>query len=602
MTTFKPSTDTYADHNQASKVLKTQARLWIRADTTNVGKRIYLGFHRPFPLGVNIISATLSLYRSGAWTGTHTVSATQIVTPWSDATLNWNNQPTIDSSHIVTVNANAGADKSVVQWDLTAMMQAVSNGSKFMGIRLAKNEDTATQFRSLEDPDTTLRPTLDIVWTYAPLIPDGLVPTGGDSVSVASPIFRWGYQDADSQSAYQLQISSNGSTADVLDTGKVLSSDHFYDSSTGSFTIAAAATRYWRVQVWDATDKVSGYTAWQTFTRTNLSSLTLNSPGSTTDDLTPNVAWTFGGTQVRWKVTLEEQDSKGKWKSPPKQLTQGTDSTTVVRILDSNALKSNGTYRVTVQVWDSVTRSQGEAATVQQVFTYARSGAPAAVTSLTATRDPNNSPGVVLAWSRSAAPDFWALKVDGVVVLPRIDVNDTHISGTNYGFTYWAPKPRVQHTYEIEAVVQSGGAAFQHSSGNQTKTLTTNPIGVWLADAYTDIINPISIQIVGNDEPSIGIGEDGTTYFPVGAQAPVRITSNIRGYEGNHAGLLQSVADVATFHTMKNRDTQLTLVMGDLVIPVRLEAVADSPTNIPGDQLWHVSFSFFQVDEPWPVQ
>ena len=189
--------------------------------------------------------------------------------------------------------------------DVSTILQAVANGGKFTGFRLTLSEDALVAIRSLEDKNSELRPKLTVTFTTAPQIPDDLIPTGGEAVSSATPILTWGYQDKDSQGSYQVEISSDGVTADLLDTGQVVSADHFYDTSTGAFTIGSGDTAYWRVTVWDSTGEASEPSPWQEFTMTALSSLTIDSPGSTTGDLTPQLEWTFGGTQAKWKVTVE---------------------------------------------------------------------------------------------------------------------------------------------------------------------------------------------------------------------------------------------------------------------------------------------------------
>jgi hypothetical protein len=255
--------------------------------------------------------------------------------------------------------------------------------------------------------------------------------------------------------------------------------------------------------------------------------------------------------------------------------------------------------KIEVRVWDTVDRQSipGDPAYLSVTsgnVTYSRSGAPAAVPTLTAALSPTSTaPGVLLTWTRSVQPDYFSLRVDGVEVLPRIDPTEVFVSGTTYSMVYWGATPRVAHTYEVEAVVISGGHT-QHSSGNATQTLTTNPTGAWLIDPDDDT----AVNIRGpNDSSEFGIGEIGTTYDVAGSRKPVRIVDSIRGYEGTISGNLLSKADRDTFLALKGRITTLQLVISDLNFPVVVEEASASPTQLAGDRMYGCSFGYFQVGD-----
>jgi hypothetical protein len=127
-------------------------------------------------------------------------------------------------------------------------------------------------------------------------------------------------------------------------------------------------------------------------------------------------------------------------------------------------------------------------------------------------------------------------------------------------------------------------------------TLTPTPVGIWLSDPA----DGTAVQLLGDDAASWAIGETGTTYMPLGSQAPVRITDQIRGYEGAVTGWLLSDADRDTFLELKGRQAQLQLILAHLSIPVRLEDAHCDPTPTP-EVSYAAGFSFFQVAGPWPV-
>jgi hypothetical protein len=189
-------------------------------------------------------------------------------------------------------------------------------------------------------------------------------------------------------------------------------------------------------------------------------------------------------------------------------------------------------------------------------------------------------------------PDYFAVKVDGVEVEPRIVPTDVLVSGTTYAWAYWGATPRDSHTYEVEAVVVSGGATH-HSSGNATTTYTTNPTGIWLIDDDDGTY----VRVAGTENLQLALGELGTTYTLAGGRAPVRITDTVRGYEGTITGSLLSKADRDTFLTLKGRLKPLRLVVSDLAIQVMLEEASAPPSALPNDRLYGVSFGVVQVDD-----
>ena len=390
-----------------------------------------------------------------------------------------------------------------------------------------------------------------------------------------------------------------------LDTGKQAGDLQQLDTSTTSLPgLAVGATRYWRVQVWNDADVASGWSQPATWIRQPLAALTISSPGATCEETTPPILWAFAGTQARWRVTLSRIELTG----PATQLWQahGADAS-VAATPDPGLIVTGPTYQAKVEVWDTTARAYDQHSIATQVFTYVRSGVPAAPTGLAVAplvAGQLPAPAVVLTWSRASAPDFWSLRVNGLEVLTRIPVTDCLVSGSNYRLTYWGLAPRQAAVLEIEAVVQSGGAGapFDHSGPNPTLSYTPNPVGIWLADDSSPGAAAGSfVCLLGDDATDAVIAENATTYDPVGAQVPVRILDVVRGYEGSISGMLGSSADRDTFLALKALELPVRLVMSDVSIPVVLEAVFARPTPQPAEQRFDCGASFFQCGEPWPV-
>lgn len=389
-----------------------------------------------------------------------------------------------------------------------------------------------------------------------------------------------------------------GSEVHYLDSVMLEENDGASGWTRGYDGFADAATRYWRVKVWDQTGFESEWSEGASMTRDDHGSLTIDSPsGATVPETTPNVTWTFTGeTQEAYRLALYRVATSGALTTLWSQKTNSTDTEFQV---PSGLIKTGETYRLSVEVWDEEDRALDDHVIEwTDDFTYVRDGTPDAVETLTVDTV-SGSPRLDLEWTRTDAPDYWCLTIDGVEVDDRISVSDTHVSGTTYAMSYWTATPRQELTVEVEAVVQSGASdPFEHSDDNPTVDVETNPTGIWLADPEDNT----AVQIMGRDDVDLAIGESAETYAPIGALSPVRITDIVRGYAGSVSGVLLSASARDTFLTLKERLGELVLVVGDVSIPVRLEEAATAPTSAPGDVAYTVSFAFFQCGPPWPIE
>jgi hypothetical protein len=605
VTLVRTASDTFVNQVLPAGNYGGTAKLWV----SNAGSAEKLGlvyFKRPFPLGATIISATLRLTAAEAWSGSQTLTAKRIVAKWTENKVTYNSRPSTVATNAGSVVVTGAAAGDPINIDVTNLLGDVASGGAFFGFQLSLSTTSVRKINSTDIADATLRPYLDVTWSSPPDVPVNLRPAAGHIVAVTKPVLAWDYADQDgagTQTSSQIQIATSptGFGSPEYDSGKVANSQSQWDLSATAYAgVPAGATRYWRVQVWDDTNLASGWSDVVSFTQGAKGALTLLSPTTATvDDLTPPISWSLSGaTQEAYRVFITAT-AKIARRSPilwdTGKVTDG--ATTTVHPPAGIIYSGQAAVFVTVQVWDTADRQSivGDTSYLQQVspnFTYSRSGVPGNVPTLTAVLSPtSSSPGVLLTWTRSAQPDWFALKVDGVEVLPRIDPTSVFVSGTTYQLLYWGSNPRVAHTYEVEAVVISG-AHSQHSSGNATASATTNPTGVWLVDQA----DGTAVNIRGpNDSSQFAIGESGVTYDLPGGRAPIRIVDSIRGYEGSIDGNVLSKADRDTFLKLKGRVTTLQLIISDLSIPVSLEEAVAAPTQLAGDRMYGVSFGFVQT-------
>jgi hypothetical protein len=604
---IRTAVDSWADQARPGTELGDSVRLSLNGGAGTNNREAFVHFALPASiLGATVLTAKLRLYTAKPWASSQVVTAQRITQKWSERKLNWNNRPSASATNQATLTVASAIADQLVELNVAAMLADVAAGSAFFGFKITLDTDVNRALHSAEAVKASVRPALELTYSLPPDAPTPIGPQGGRAVSIALPTLRWVFRDPDTgsaQTSYQVQVDDAADFASTLaDTTKTAGGAEL---AISPLTINVNDVRYWRVRVWDDADVVSAWSDPVSFTRKAKGSLSIVSPsGSTVDDLSPPIAWTFtppaGGAQERYRLDVYELSFAGapgvmRTVYNSGEITSAATSHTI----PEGKIVSGKFYRAVLFVWDNLDRDSYatdlDYVQATKDFTYSRSGAPTQVLTLTAVQTPANGPGVLLTWTRAAQPDFFALKVDGVEVLSRIDPTDVFVSGTTYSMKWWGATPRVSSTYEIEAVVNSAGA-FQNSDANATAALTVQLEGggVWLVDEADDTV----VRIAGSQGPDLAIGSSGTTHFLRGRRDPVRIVDTIRGYEGDVAGLLRSKADRDTMLALYGRTKPLRLIAGDLNLVVVLEELSGpTPTHVPHDRLWTVSFGLVQVDD-----
>lgn len=588
--------DAMVASDNPSKNYGTTASLIIRASSPIAYGFLWL--KSPAPPGASIISATLRLYGKGSWSSL-TVSLQRVAATWTESKLTWDNRPTTTGSTVTATQASTEGKEW--DFDVTALLQTISNGAANYGFRIATGA-TRAEFYSLNAG--SLRPALDVTWSDAPNTPHTLSPSGGRSVSVAAPILRFDYVDvsgSEQLDAVQVQIDPDGDFADPdFDSGEVDASEPELDLTTTDYAgLDAGDTTEWRVRVQDAAGLWSGWSDPATFTRTAQPTLEITNPAESPDDFvsefTPPISWTFTG-QAAYRVRVSLDSDPAHPLLDTGKITGSTDSYTLpVGVLSDQSV----TYRVTVDAWDSTSReaTPGDPPYVEasRAFTFDLSATVGTVTSLAATPD-GVSPAVALTWNRSTAPDSFTVLRDGKRAASGLVPADLLVSGTQYRYIDRYAAANKSHTWSVQAVVNG-----VTSASNPSASATATTPAVWLSNNTLGLQVPVLLT----DNASFDMPETSATYYPVGPGAAVRITQARRGLEGSITGRIIDWAGtgaatwVANMLKFKNQpDIELSLTLGNQALRVVIGNVVLPPLvgGQPDDRA--CSFSFWSLDPP----
>lgn len=560
---------------------------------------VYVFFNRPFPLGATILDATLRLYTRGAWNTTPTVTVRRIAQRWGINRITWNNRPPVGSAATSTTQSSA-ADDHEWAFDVTSLMQAVSDGGVWYGFRLETTHAGRRAFHS-GNTATGTRPQLEVTWSQAPQPPETLSPSGGRAVSVAKPTLRFDFTDhrgSTALQAVQVQIDPDGTFATPdFDSGVVATTEPELDLTTTTYLgLSGGQETRWRVKVQDGAGLWSEWSDVVRFRRDVKGTLTIDNPGAAPNDFvsewTPPIFWSLTGeTQKAWQLFITPADDRTDHLYDTGR-TRGTDMSWT---LPKGIIEDDSRYRVVVRIWDTKDREHtpGDRAYTQaeREFVFKEDPTTNPVTNL-AVENLLPRPWAELTWDRATAPDRFVVKRNGRVIESDLDPAERFTSGTSYRWVDRDAHPYRHHTWVVQAV-----ALGKTSGNNPSVGLDLTQQGIWLSDNDRDI----DVFINGRDEGTWAMGEEATTHNPLGATHGVRITQALRGLEGTITGELTEAAGRTVEQwednllRIKARPGQvLTLSMGNESIRCVVGNLAIYPTpTVPITK--GVSFDFWQV-------
>lgn len=212
----------------------------------------------------------------------------------------------------------------------------------------------------------------------APVSPTCNGQTDPAGLTVFSPDLRWVFSDpdtGDSQTAFRVFVATstallNANNGNTWNTGKRASIDNFA-TYTGTNTLKAGVTYYWKVMTWDEDDASGAYCANAKFSMAQASQ-TPNSPPNIpgnlrcaglvnpteVTDLTPDLSWSFsdpdaGNTQSAYRILVAnsrsfiDADNGNMWNSGKSTSSAST------AVYNGQPLSNGTTYYWKVSVWDN---------------------------------------------------------------------------------------------------------------------------------------------------------------------------------------------------------------------------------------------------------
>lgn len=592
----RASFDAYVNENGPTLNYGDSAKLSVRTQTS-FHRYSYLHFPLGIPTPATVISASLTVYIMGGLSGIVTITAKRVTEKWKESTVSYTVPsaagPNRSATHAASVVVGSGStDKQAVIIDVTAIVNDWFTGTANYGFRLESDTVASSNFYSSESADRTVSPVLVVTYVLPPEFGGMFRPNGGAAVSTNHPLLIW---DGDTPSQTWIQLDNNSDfSSPLIDHGYQASVQQQYDTAPDT-ALTDNTAYYWRVAFKDANGVATdGFSEGENFEYRSLAATTITAPsnGGTVTTPTPTITHTLGGTRTQQYVSYILTEN-GTVIYTREKLPQ----TATTFVLPAGFVRdTTATYAITVRVWDTLNREViGTALDYSEdtnTFTLV-TGATAPVTNLAVTQVLGH---VHLAWQRSAAPDFFLLRVNGQIVGDPIDPADVLTSALHWGFNFYRALPWKGSADTYEVLALTSGII---SGSNPTATLAFEPGGLWLVDETT----ADECLILGKESVPTEIGESGATFFLLGRRAPVRVTDNIRGLEGSITGrivttdVMSLAASHGAFLRLKaSAGRTLRLIYGRRNIPVVLGQARDE-LDSTGEESYLVTAEFSQVDE-----
>lgn len=499
----------------------------------------YLLIGLPFKQGAktNVQSGKLRLWTTAAWAGAVTVTVRPITQSWVRNRVTWNKKPAAGAA-FASVTVNNPIKGTMLEFDVQAMLQSVSNGSPYYGFRVESSSTSARYVEGSSSAWGSRRPELEVDFSDAPLAPSNLIPSQGRFFSVQYPTLQSDFADVSGSTTMQsMQFQFDAAGTDVggvdYDSG-IVAVDHpevWTDPASplrpagmpawGGF--ADNEVSFWRNMVQDSAGQWSEWSDWTQVGRKVKGVVTILNPDASAimGDASFAVLWAYSGIQKAFNVIVRDVNGVIVVQSG-----KITSTDTDWQVPSTAKFVDNGSYTVEVQVWDTVDRigipndPAYSTATAPFVIDFDVSVAP--VTAFTVTQDAD-APRVVLRWHRDLVPDKFDVYRDGVVIAsPLWDAVD--LGGDDYEYVDKYAPAGEDSTWKVVAVENNKGAA-------NSPEITFKPylLAPWVGDDVEGFY-------LFNPEVSASKAENQELVQFIGNEPSIVVSTGKRGFEGTITG------------------------------------------------------------------
>lgn len=548
----------------------------------------------------SIASAKLVLFNREAIGHSHTVTAYRITGIWGAKTVTWANQPGQNASGASLTKATSPANG---RWeiDVTALIVAMQTSRNYgLQIRMTAGAADAHGFYNTG----SYRPYLVIEYHPKPPTPTQISPADGLVVSIPRPVLRiLSPKPAHTSIKVQVSATRDGVTPDFEKTHSDDGSQEIaLGLEVGAPVLAAGDSTSYRMKFVGTGGQESEWSEWATYTYEPLGTLTIDEPGIAPADVvydpSPPIIWTFAD-QAAYRLVIYNP-------SLPEAQRAIYDSgyvasTSQTAYPDPVCTIVGHEYIAYLRVWDNLARvSNGGAldyVDASRTFTFQLDASVDPVNTLIA-NDLTPYPFTRLTWKRATPPDYFQILRDGEQVA-YLEPAEALVSGDDYAFTDRLASPRRAHTWIVRAIVNN-----VTSSANPTVSQTITPSGLWLSQPDAGRYLPF----ITMDSQSIGLTEEGETFFPMNARYGVRFFGTKRRHSGTITGeiLATELTSAVTGSSLRDRfeemredmftPTYLTMLDRNIkIVPFNM-TVAPTPTQGKDeDYVYLASFDFIEV-------
>lgn len=481
-------------------VSNTQAIILLRAALDKV------------PASATVLSATVVFTTANASSGTSTDSIQPVTSPWTSS-VTWATKPTTTTS--LDSETHASPTPGLLwSWDVTAWAQSVVSGTTTnYGLQVYTTAANPTTFAGTKAASGY--PVLQLTYALLPDTPSNLHPSSG-AVNTGTPSLT--FDGDDDMVSLQIQIDTppGGLSGAAYDTGEVPATAGLFSLVGTGHGLSDGDVRVWRARQKNSSGW-SPWSSWVNISRVAKATLSITSPTtSTITDGTPTIQWSFGGTQVAWRVTLQDSTTGKTLSDSGKQLGTAT-SWTVPKGLN----KDGQAGIIRVYVWDNVDRAATPGdpiyTSVSETVTLNLDSGVTPMDSVDVSQAPP-SPAVRISGIRAeGVPDQVALFRDGTQI-GRWNGTDV-FTGTHFAVWDYTAPMHDPVTYRVAPVTITGGVAHI-AKGGTAETYTPDCVGMWLID---EADTSKAVCILGADDQDQTAPETSILHTPISSDGDIEV-------------------------------------------------------------------------------